>query len=98
MNNLVLYKGQADIDVQDAIAEAANLPLDGSGVTPADYTTANHYLYHQMFGQNVRCAPVLLGLEYVAIDPQYPSRKILHELFPDTQPDPFPPAPKGATL
>lgn len=62
------YQGQANTTVSDAIATAAN-----PGVTPPDYTTANHYHYHKMMGQNVRCTPLLLGMESPIIDTVYPT-------------------------
>lgn len=69
------YQGQANTTVSDAIATAMN-----PGVSPADYTTANHYKYHKMMGQNVRCTPLLLGMESPLVDTVYPSKAQLTAL------------------
>lgn len=67
MPNLALYQGQADQDVQDAIANAI-----GAGVVPPDYTTIPYFLFHKMLGQNVMTAPVLIGMENPTQDLSFP--------------------------
>lgn len=69
------YQGQANTTISDAIATAI-----GAGVVPADYTTAAHYHYHKMLGANVRCTPILLGMESPLVDTVYPSHAQLSAL------------------
>lgn len=69
------YLGQSNVTVANGIAGSMN-----PGVSPPDYTTTNHYQYHKMMGQNVRVAPVLLGMDAPIYDTPYPSRAQLNAL------------------
>jgi hypothetical protein len=72
-----LSQSLADPTVANGIATGAN-----PGITPANYILAAHYAYHHRTGENVRCAPVLLGMEDPTKDLGYPSKNDITVLGP----------------
>jgi hypothetical protein len=73
-----LSQSQADPTVANGIATGAN-----PGVTPPNYILAAYYNYHHRLGENVRCAPILLGMEDPTKDLNYPSKNDIVVLGPD---------------
>lgn len=61
-------QGFGNTTTSDAIATAMN-----PGVSPPNYLTNNHYLFHHRMGQNIRCTPLLLPLAQPAADINYPA-------------------------
>lgn len=70
-----LNQGFADTDSLNAIAEDM-----GEGVFPPNYLTPQHYIFHHRMGQNVRVAPILLGMDDPNNDLNYPSRSNLEKI------------------
>lgn len=73
LSNLNL--GFANTTSLNAVATALN-----PGVSPPDYTTPNHYIFHHRLGENIRCAPELLGMEAPSANLMYPRRTMLEQI------------------
>jgi hypothetical protein len=76
--NQALRFGQGNTTSMNAVAQAF------TGVFPPNYLESDHYLFHHRLGQNIRCAPILLGLiDDPTQDLSYPSNATLAAIGPE---------------